>query len=263
MLRSIDSHAHLTDGAFDGDREDVIQRARDAGLVAVVSVGESIDAAARARVLARQHAGFVFHTAGVHPHDASGFDAERDIDALRLEVELGAVAIGECGLDYHYDHSPRDEQRAAFGQQLALARTLGRPVVVHSRVAVEDTSAMVREAGEAGVVGVMHCFGGPSALADVALVAGWYISFAGVVTFRKWKDDGLVRAVPRERLLAETDAPYLTPVPHRGTRNEPAFVLHTLRHLAAIRGEDAEALGDSCAANAVRLFGLAIPAPPA
>jgi TatD DNase family protein len=262
MVRTIDSHTHLADPAFDADRDEVIARARAAGLIAAVAIGESLAAAARARGIAGCHPGFVFHTAGVHPHDAAAFDPGRDLDGIRYEVQHGAVAIGECGLDYHYDHSPRDRQRLAFSEQLELARSLKRAVVVHSRSAVDDTTAMVREAGQAGVVGVMHCFGGPLELAVVALDAGWYISFAGVVTFKKWSDSGLVRAVPRNRLLVETDAPYLTPVPHRGKRNEPAFVSLILQHVAAVRGDEAEALGESCAANAVRLFGLAIPMAP-
>lgn len=263
MLRTIDSHSHLADPAFDVDREDVIARAREAGLRAVISIGESRQAAAHAREIAQRHPGFVFFTAGIHPHDAATYDAQRDVDSITSEVEQGAVAIGECGLDYHYDHSPRDRQRAAFRGQLQLAERLQRPVVVHSRLAVDDTASMIREAGEAGVRGVMHCFGGPAALADIALEAGWYISFAGVITFKKWTDDGLLRAVPMDRLLVETDAPYLTPVPHRGKRNEPAYVTLTLQRLAAVRGENPEQLADVCAANAARLFGLAIAETPA
>ena len=259
MVHTIDSHTHLADPAFDADRDDVIARARAAGLIAVIAIGESLAAAARARESARLHPGYVFHTAGVHPHDAGVFDAKRDLDGIRFEVRQGAVAVGECGLDYHYDHSPRDLQRLAFHEQLMVARALDRAVVVHSREAADDTAAMIREARQAGVVGVMHCFGGPQALADVALDAGWYISFAGVVTFKKWNDVGLLRAIPRDRLLVESDAPYLAPVPHRGKRNEPAYVALTLQHIANARGDEAEVLGAVCAANAIRLFGLAIP----
>src|SRR5476649_1312087 len=183
-MRFVDSHAHLADPAFDSDRSDVIARARTAGAVAIVAIGESLAAAARARELSAAHRGFVYFTAGVHPHDAASFDPLNDPITIRAEVEQGAVAIGECGLDYHYDHSPRDLQRRAFAAQLAIAGETGRPVVVHTREAKEDTTAMVREAGAAGIGGVLHCFTGSHALAHAALESGWYISFSGIVTFK-------------------------------------------------------------------------------
>ncbi|MFN8572725.1 MAG: TatD family hydrolase [Gemmatimonadaceae bacterium] len=257
----VDSHAHLADPAFDADRDATIDRARAAGLHGIVCIGESLAAAERAFDIATRHPGFVYHTAGVHPHDAATFESGRDLEGIRAEVARGAVAIGECGLDNHYDHAPKEQQRRAFDAQLALAAELRLPVVVHSREAVEDTSAMVRAAGDAGVLGVMHCFGGPESLADVALTAGWYISFAGVITFKKWHDDGLLRAIPMDRLLVETDAPYLAPVPYRGKRNEPAFVCETLAQLARVRGDDVAVLGTACANNARRLFTLAVGAP--
>jgi len=198
----------------------------------------------------------VFFTAGVHPHDAAAFDPARDPDAIRADVARGAVAIGECGLDYHYEHAPRPLQRRAFAEQLALARETGRPVVVHSRDAETDTAAMVREAGAAGIRGVLHCFTGPLALARAGLDAGWYISFSGIVTFKKWGDEELLRLVPDDRLLVESDAPYLAPVPHRGKRNEPAWVACTVERLAVARGADPAALGERTIANARMLFGL-------
>ena len=167
------------------------------------------------------------------------------------------MAVGECGLDYHYDHSPRALQRRAFAAQLALAAETARPVVVHTRDAEDDTLAMVREAGAAGIGGVLHCFTGSAALAEAALAGGWYISFAGITTFAKWRDEDVVRLVPADRLLVESDAPYLAPVPHRGKRNEPAWCADTTRRLAAIRGTEPDALGAQVVANARRLFGLA------
>jgi TatD DNase family protein len=256
MRGFIDSHAHLADPAFDADRAEVIDRARAAGSAGIVCIGESLAAAARARNIAAAHPGFIWHTAGVHPHDAAAFDPASDPDAIRAELAHGAVAVGECGLDYHYDHSPRDRQRAAFAAQLALAREHRVPVVVHTREAEDDTMAMVREAGVQGVRGVLHCYTGSHALARVALDAGWYVSFSGIVTFRKWTDDELLRLVPDDRLLAESDAPYLAPVPNRGKRNEPAWVAHTVARLAAARGADAAALALTVAANARRLFNL-------
>jgi TatD DNase family protein len=255
-MHFLDSHAHLADPAFDPDREAVIARARSAGATGIIAIGESLAAAARARAIAASHPGFVFFTAGVHPHDAAAFDPANDPAAIRSGVGQGAVAIGECGLDYHYDHSPRALQRRAFAEQLALARELGRPVVVHTRDAEEDTEAMVREAGVTGIRGVLHCFTGSQRLARAGLDAGWYISFSGIVTFKKWADEALVRLVPDDRLLAESDAPYLAPVPDRGKRNEPAWVVRTVERLAAVRGADPASLGERTIVNARTLFAL-------
>jgi len=257
MTAFIDSHAHLADPAFDADREAVIDRARQAGAAAVICIGESLAAAARSATIAARHPAFCYHTAGIHPSDAGAFEPGRDCAGIRAEVARGAVAIGECGLDYHYDHAPRDAQRAAFEAQLALAGETGLPVVVHTREAEDDTRDMVMTAGRAGVRGVLHCYTGSAVLAEAALDVGWYISFSGIVTFKKWMDVALLRLVPDDRLLAESDAPYLAPVPQRGRRNEPAFVSFTVGRLAAARGVDAAALGDRTVENARRLFALA------
>ncbi len=207
--------------------------------------------------MADQNPGFVWYSAGVHPHDAAGFDSTRDIALLRDHIAAGAVAIGECGLDYHYDNSPRMEQRRAFADQLALAREAGVPVIVHTRDAEGDTSAMIAEAGEAGVTGVLHCYTGSHQLAEVAVRAGWYVSFSGIVTFRKWADDELLRLVPEERILAESDAPYLAPVPYRGKRNEPAWVVHTIEKLALARRLPVTEMSHTVRQNARRFFNLA------
>ena len=258
-----DSHVHLADPAFAADRDAVIDAARQAGARALVCIGESPDAADRARDIAASYPGLVWHTAGMHPHEASSYDLSRDLPRLREHLANGAVAIGECGLDYHYDNSPRDVQRTVFHTQLQLAEEVHRPVVVHSREAADDTAAMIREAGQAGVRGVMHCYTGPRSLAEVALDAGWYVSFAGVVTFKTWTDDDLIRLIPDDRILVESDAPYLAPVPFRGKRNEPAHVELTLAKVAAARGTDSDALGQWTVRNAARLFDLAPPdAPP-
>jgi TatD DNase family protein len=255
----IDSHAHLADAAFDTDRDAVLERARAAGVRGIVCIGESLAAAARARDIAAAVPG-VWWTAGVHPHDAHTFDAGRDLAAIHSHLDAGAIAVGECGLDYHYDHSPREDQRQAFAQQIALARDTGRPVVVHTREAEDDTRALVREAGSAGVRGVMHCFTGSHALARVALDAGWHISFAGIITFKRWVDDELLRLVPDDRLLVETDAPYLAPVPHRGRRNEPAHLPLTIARLASARRSTSEQVAQLTEANARQLFNLSLAA---
>ena len=171
-------------------------------------------------------------------------------------MSRGAVAVGECGLEYHYDHSPRDVQRRVFAAQLALAKECNKPVVVHTREAEDDTLAMVVEAGKGGVRGVLHCYTGSHALAEAALAVGWYISFSGVVTFKKWTDDALLQLVPADRLLAESDAPYLAPVPHRGKRNEPAWVSLTIARLAAARGVSADEIARRTTQNAKTLFSL-------
>jgi TatD DNase family protein len=256
----IDSHAHLADAAFTSDRDAVISRARLAGARAIVCIGESLDRAAVAARCAAENPGFVFATAGIHPHDAAAFDAQRDIPKLRELLKGSGVAVGECGLDYHYDNSPREAQRAAFSAQVALAAELGKPVVVHTRDAEADTRSIIGEARATGVVGVLHCYTGSHSLAEFAIGAGWYVSFAGIVTFKKWSDDDLLRLIPQDRLLVESDSPYLAPVPFRGKRNEPAWVSHTVVRLAAARGEDPVETGKTTASNAERLFGLALDA---
>jgi TatD DNase family protein len=259
VVSFFDSHAHLVDPAFDEDRDVVIERARGAGAVGITVIGETVAAASRAHAFAQQHDGFLVFTAGVHPHEASTYDPITTPDALRSLVRFGAVALGECGLDYHYDHSPRVQQRRAFTEQLALAGELDKPVVVHTRDAVDDTLAMIVEAGKQGIRGVLHCFTGPTSLARAALDAGWSLSFAGVITFKKWADDELLRLPPIERILVESDSPYLAPVPYRGHRNEPAYVARTVERLAAARGVSSGEIAPALVHNAMTFFGLAHP----
>jgi TatD DNase family protein len=256
MSLFVDSHAHLADATFDADRAEVIQRARVAGAGAVICIGESLAAAARARVIAAEHPSFIFWTAGIHPHDAASFVPDRDLPLLEQELRSGARAVGECGLDYHYDNSPRETQREAFAAQLDVAHRLSLPVVVHTRDAEEDTRALICAAGRRGVVGVLHCYTGSHSLARDALDVGWYVSFSGIVTFKKWADDELLRLIPDDHLLAESDSPYLAPLPYRGKRNEPAWVAFTVDRLAAARRTTSDVLGAHIAANAHRLFSL-------
>jgi TatD DNase family protein len=256
MEAFIDSHAHLADQAFGSDRDAVIQRARDAGAAAIVCIGASIEQARESARIAETHPGFIAFTAGVHPHDAASFDPVADIAALESLLSLGAVAVGECGLDYHYDNSPRDLQRRAFALQLDLARRFSLPIVVHTRDAEADTAAMIGEAGREGITGVLHCFTGTAELARIALDAGWYVSFSGIATFRNWTGDDVIRSIPADRILIESDAPYLAPVPHRGRRNEPAWVAITMAKIAQVRGVDAATLALESTANVRRLFRL-------
>ncbi|MEX0906825.1 MAG: TatD family hydrolase [Gemmatimonadota bacterium] len=247
-----DSHCHLTDERFAGDLEEVLRRAWDAGLTGLVTVASGADDAVAALAVAALDSR-IRSTAGVHPHAAA--DAQPDdmarIRTLVLEEEA-VVAIGETGLDFHYDNSPRAAQTHLFEEHLRLAQDTGYPVIVHSRSADRDTAALIRSAP--GVTGVLHCFAGGRHLLDTALDSGWFISFAGLATFRNFDNVALLVAVPAERLLLETDSPYLAPVPHRGKRNEPAFVAETCAVVARLRGEDPVRTAAQTTANAHRFY---------
>lgn len=247
-----DSHCHLTDERFSADLDAVLDRAWEAGLDGLVTVASDIDDARAALALARRDPR-IRSTAGIHPHAAErardpDYDVIRDLAALP-EV----VAIGETGLDFHYDNSPREVQRRVFERHLDVAAATGLPVVVHSRSADGEIAALI---GSAGVIGVLHCFAGGRKLFDAAIEAGWFISFAGLITFRNFDGADLVRATPSDRLMLETDSPFLAPVPHRGGRNEPAFVIDTCRVAATMRGEDPAMTAAAVHANAVRFYGL-------
>jgi TatD DNase family protein len=242
-----DAHCHLTDDAFAADADETLDRARAAGVNGFVTIGANVEHADAARGLADRH-GDVCWTAGIHPHEASS--AGRDFGRIAECVGLPRmVALGETGLDYHYDNSPRQEQREAFERHLATAADRDLPVVVHTRDAEIDTGAMMRAAGDA-IVGVLHCFTGTSLLLDVALDLDWYVSFAGIVTFRKYEGRDLVRQVPEDRILIETDSPYLAPVPHRGRRNEPSYLPATCAAIAAMRGVDVDGFARTIERNA-------------
>ena len=260
----VDSHAHIDGEEFDADRVEVVARAREAGVRAILNVGTGDPHGGnfeRAVALTEEYEG-VYAAAGVHPHDARLYTdaAERHLSGV-LESSKRVVALGEIGLDFHYDNSPRDVQREVFARQLRLAMKASLPVIIHSREADEETVEILREeyAG-APRGGVMHCFGGGPKMAEDVLALGFYISFAGNVTFKK--ADALrevAREVPPERLLVETDCPYLSPVPFRGRRNEPAHVVETARFLAELRGVEAEELGRVTSENFARLFGVELP----
>lgn len=247
-----DSHCHLTDERFSADLDAVLARAWADGVTGLVTVASSVADARAALHLARRDRR-IRATAGIHPHEAHGAHPG-DYDTIReLAAEPEVVAIGETGLDFHYDNSPRDVQRAVFERHLQISADTGLPLVVHSRSADADTAALIRSAG---VTGVLHCFAGGSDLFDAAMQAGWFISFAGLITFRNFDNAALLRATPPDRLLLETDSPYLAPVPHRGRRNEPAFVFDTCRAAAAIRGENPAALAAATTRNALQFYRL-------
>lgn len=253
-----DSHCHLTDPVFADDRGAVIDRAVAAGVGAMTTICS--DAADLDRVLeltaSRPE---VWGTAGIHPHEAV-HATPGALDRVRAVVRSHPRirAIGECGLDYHYDHSPRDVQREVFRAQLHMAAELGRPVVVHCREADGDVAELIREfAGHA--IGVLHCFTGSAELLATALDAGWYASFSGMVTFPRFAARDLLRSVPSDRLLIETDSPYLAPVPHRGKRNEPAFVARVGEKVADLLGTSVAEVAEACTENARRFYGLPSP----
>ena len=238
----IDTHAHLD--ALDDDPADVVARARDAGVTRILTVGT-----AQAVALAERFDG-VFAVVGVHPHESAAGDVD---EIRRLHEHPKVVAVGEIGLDWFRDYAPRDVQHDMFEAQLGLAAELGKPVVIHTRAADEDTLAAL--AGFDGTV-VLHCFSSPRLL-EPALERGWYVSFAGNVTFKNAPELRVAAAqVPADRILAETDAPYLAPQPLRGRPNEPAYVVHTVAALAETRGEEPAALEQQIDENATACFGL-------
>jgi TatD DNase family protein len=244
----IDTHAHLDPE----EASEVLARARDAGVERVIAVATTLAGAHEALALAESHDG-VYACLGIHPHNATDPDAERLDELEPLLAHERAVAVGETGLDYFRDYAPHPAQRILFERHLELAREFGKPVVIHTRAADEDTLDVL--AGFGGTV-VLHCFSSP-ALLDPALEHGWYVSFAGNVTYPNAGDlREAARKVPADRLLAETDSPYLSPQPVRGGRNEPAFVVHTLATLAEARGESPGELAARIDANATAAFGL-------
>jgi TatD DNase family protein len=247
----IDTHAHL-DACADPP-ETLIQRAREAGVGRIVAVGSGLDSCRATLAVAERHEG-VFAALGVHPHQAGDADAER-LDELRaLLSSPRAVAVGETGLDFYRDYAPRDDQRRLFGAERDLAAELGKPLVVHTRAADAETVDSLADFD--GPV-VLHCFSSP-ALLEPALERSWYVSFAGNVTYPRAQELRAAAArVPSDRILAETDSPYLAPQPRRGHPNEPANVVHTLAALAGARGDDPDELAARIDANATAAFGLA------
>jgi len=219
----------------------------------VVVIGESEASAETALGLAERH-GRVSVVAGVHPHDAAAWDDRQEARLRRLAADPRVVALGEMGLDYHYDHSPRDVQQRVFERQLELAAEARLPVVIHAREADDDVATILRRHPE--VSAVLHSFSSGPALLQAGLELGHYVSFSGMITFRNWTMDDAVRAVPLDRLMVETDSPYLAPVPMRGRRNEPALVRYVAERLATVRGLDVATMIARTGANAARCFGI-------
>ncbi len=254
----IDSHAHLDDARYDGDRDAVIARAREAGVEIFITIGCDLATSRSAVALAERYP-FVYATVGVHPHEVKHIGDDWYEELRRLAQHSKVVGYGEIGLDYHYNYSPPKLQRERFREQVGIAKDLGLPLSIHSREAQEDTIAILREEKAGTVGGVFHCFTGDAWLAKDALDLGFYLSFSGVLTFQNasmLRD--IAKTVPTNRLLVETDCPYLTPAPHRGKRNEPSFVTLVAEKLAEVRAEsealDVEQVGRITADNTRRLF---------
>ena len=244
-MRLVDSHCHLDDEKFDPDRGQVIERALAAGveLMMAIGTGGELDVA----IQQAERYPFIYATIGVHPHDAAKATPETFARLRDLAGHPKVLAIGEIGLDYYHDFSPRDVQRSVFERQLELAAAVGKPIVIHSREAWEDTMARVTSLPHGGII---HCFTGDAAQARQALSLGFHLSFGGVLTFPSAESVRQAAIItPEDRLLVETDCPYLAPVPHRGKRNEPAFVVDTARRLAEVRGVTLEAIARSTTHN--------------
>jgi TatD DNase family protein len=259
----VDSHCHLDFPDFATEREDVITRARNAGIGTMVTICTKISEFAGVRAIAEAHDD-IWCSVGIHPHEAA---TEPATDAAALSEHARhpkVVGIGECGLDFYYEHSPRGRQAEVFRAHAAAARDSGLPLIVHTRDAdVETAAILTEEAGKGALKGVLHCFSSGAELADIAIDLGFYLSFSGIVTFKTAAAlREIAQRVPADRILVETDSPFLAPVPKRGKRNEPSFVVHTASLLAELRGVDVATLAQQTTENFFRLFDKARPPAP-
>jgi len=262
--RLVDAHCHLDAGYFPDGADAVMARASAAGVIGfvVVGVGRDLQPARDAIALARRLPERVCACVGIHPHDASSWSLEAHATLRELSLAAEVVAVGEIGLDYHYDHSPRDVQRDVFARLVGLAREVGKPIVVHTREAAEDTLTVLEREGAREVGGIIHCFSEDRAFAKRALDLGFDVSLSGIVTFKNSRAVQDVAAwAPLDRILVETDSPYLAPMPHRGKKCEPEMIVHTARRVAELRGIPLEELAEATTANAERRFAKAFPRP--
>ncbi len=252
-----DTHAHLDDDVYEADRDDMIRRARLAGVAHILNAGYNLESSQRAIELADEY-DLIYAAVGIHPHDAAKAGPRYLYEMERLAAHPKVVAVGEMGLDYYRNLSPRLVQRRVFQEQLALAKKLNKPVIIHDRDAHGDIMGILRREGLGPSGGVMHCYSGSWEMAVECIEMGFYISIAGPVTFPKApKLKDIAARIDPDRLLIETDAPYLTPLPHRGKRNEPAYVLFTAEEIARLRGIKTEELARICTENGRRLFRIA------
>jgi len=252
----IDSHAHIQGNEYDGEVEAVIERARGAGVEKIIAVGGAGDMSSNTDAIALADSfPEIYATVGIHPHDAKDVGTEELRALSELTAHPKVVAVGETGLDYYYNHSPRDMQRRVFSQFIRIARQTGLPIVVHERDATKDAAELLRSEGAGELRGVIHCFTGNYEAACAYLDLGFYLSFTGIITFKNAESlRDVVRKVPLEHMLIETDSPFLTPVPHRGKRNEPAYVRFVAETVAIVRGISLEQVASITSANAQNLF---------
>jgi TatD DNase family protein len=253
----IDTHTHLDFDRFDGDRDDVIQRALDAQVAAMLTIGVDHKSSQAAVSLAEENAP-VFAAVGVHPHDAKEMTDEQFDELEALLSHPKVAAIGEVGLDYHYDYSPRDVQRHVFRRFLDLAEETQKPLIIHTREADEDVLSLLREKKRNGWRGVFHCFSGDATMAKKVLDMDFYISFTGNITFKNSRSVNVLQSIPNERLLVETDCPFMAPEPFRGKRNEPAYVVYVARKMAEVKELPFETIAQVTTQNAVTLFDIAL-----
>lgn len=248
----VDSHCHLDFPDFAEERDEVIGRAREAGIGTMLTISTRLDQFPGVRAIAEQHDD-IWCSVGAHPHEASDHEHTTAAELVALAEHPRVIGIGETGLDFHYDHSPRDRQERVFRAHIAASHATGLPLIVHAREADGEIARLLQETKPPP--GVLHCFSSGRALAETALDLGFYISISGIVTFRNAEDlRAIVRDVPLGRLLVETDAPYLAPVPYRGRRNEPAYVAATAAAVAALKGGDPPAVAAATTDNFFRLF---------
>ena len=251
-----DTHAHLDDKQFKGDQPAVIQRAREAGVGLIVNVGYNVYSARQTIELTKKY-DFIYGAVGMHPHDAKTLDDKSYEEIKRMTGQPRIVAVGEIGLDYHWNHSPRDVQQAIFRRMIALAKEVKLPIIIHDREAHQDIFDIIREESAQEVGGIFHCYSGNWPLAKEALKMGFYISIAGPVTFHNAnKTLEVVKMAPLEGLLIETDCPYLAPMPYRGKRNEPAYVVKVAEMIAQIKRLPVEKVAEATTNNGKKVFGI-------
>lgn len=251
----IDTHAHLTFPEFEADMPQIIQRAKDAKLEAIINIALDYEAIDKSLKIAEQYPGYVFNAAGMHPHEAKDWSQKYANRLKQLAKDRKIVAIGEMGLDYHYKLSPIEQQKEVFRESLRIAQELDLPAIIHSREASKDTMMIIREENQGNLRAVLHCFGSDMVLAKEALALGLMISFTGTVTFKKAQPvREAVREIPIEKIMIETDCPFLAPQAFRGKRNEPAYVVEVAKQIAEVKGLTLEEVATKTTQNAQTFF---------
>jgi len=255
-MELVDTHAHLDFPRFDKDRKEVIKRAIDGGVKIIVNIGSSMTSSRNSVELSRRY-NEIYSVVGIHPHNADSFNLNVSKKLKSLSENKKVVAIGEIGLDFHYDNSPREKQKQAFRAQLRLAKSLDLPVVIHTRDADEETLEILKEENADKIGGIMHCFASDKKMAREILDLGFYIAFGGLITFKNLNNlREVVKEVPINKILVETDAPYLTPDPYRGKRNEPLYVKYVAEKIAEIKGLSKEEIAKKTTQNAKKVYNI-------